>query len=212
MRENPSDRAVISQSNREVENLQEGMLYEEARELLIQQGWQPNLQGEPPNLTDVSVGNLFGLGYEEIKDCSGTGEAPCRFEFINERGELLVVVAIPQRSPNWFVRNWWIEQWQGPVLPFIGTRAFNFLGGTGTGHTITIAEDGRTTIEIHGTAGSTVIYQGAFSNPLSVESGLGLLLKDDKIYQLSPDGEIATDCKGEGTICEAELYELEFRP
>ncbi|MEG4047581.1 hypothetical protein [Microcoleus sp. Pol17_C1] len=91
--------------------LQQGMSYEEARQILIQQRWQPSLQGQP-NLRDRSVKELFDLGYPEIKDCSGTGEGPCRFEFINQQGELLVIVATTRGSENTkrFVRNWWIEK------------------------------------------------------------------------------------------------------
>ncbi|MEG4129249.1 hypothetical protein QUA21_09750 [Microcoleus sp. Pol1B3] len=91
--------------------LQQGMSYEEARQILIQQRWQPSLQGQP-NLRDRSVKELFDLGYQEIKDCSGTGEGPCRFEFINQPGELLVIVATTRVSENTkrFVRNWWIEK------------------------------------------------------------------------------------------------------
>lgn len=91
--------------------LQQGMPYKEARQILIQQQWQPSLQGQP-NLRDRSVKELFDLGYKEIKDCSGTGEGPCRFEFINKQGELLVIVATTRGSENTkrFVRNWWIEK------------------------------------------------------------------------------------------------------
>ncbi|WP_333301725.1 hypothetical protein [Microcoleus sp. K4-C2] len=91
--------------------LKQGMPYKEARQILIQQGWQPSLQGQP-NLRDRSVKELFDLGYKEIKDCSGTGEGPCRFEFINKQGELLVIVATTRGSENTkrFVRNWWIEK------------------------------------------------------------------------------------------------------
>ncbi|MEG5106574.1 hypothetical protein QUB32_07840 [Microcoleus sp. AT8-A4] len=91
--------------------LQQGMPYKEARQILIKQGWQPSLQSQP-NLRDRSVKELFDLGYKEIKDCSGTGEGPCRFEFINQQGELLVIVATTRGSENTkrFVRNWWIEK------------------------------------------------------------------------------------------------------
>jgi len=91
--------------------LQQGMPYKYARQILIQQRWQPSLQGQP-NLRERSVKELFDLGYKEIKDCSGTGEGPCRFEFINKQGELLVIVATTRGSENTkrFVRNWWIEK------------------------------------------------------------------------------------------------------
>jgi hypothetical protein len=86
--------------------LQKGMAYKEARQILMKQGWQPNLQGET-NLRSLAVKELFDLGYKEIKDCSGTGEGLCRFEFINKQGEILVVVTA---GLNKTVRNWWIEK------------------------------------------------------------------------------------------------------
>lgn len=203
---------VNSTKESELGDLQESMSYPQARQILIQQGWQPNLQGEPPNLRDSVVGRLFDLGYQEVKDCSGTGEGLCLFEFINEKEELLSVVTVPTDNTERLVRNWWIDKWNGPVLPFVGTRYFNFLGGTGTGHTITIEENGTMTVEINGTIESSVLYQGEFSNPIFLDNGLGLLLSSGQIYQLSADGKISEGCKREGTICEADLYDPEFRP
>jgi hypothetical protein len=273
-------------------SLQKNMGYREARKLVMQQGWWPNLQGEPPNLQSRFVKELFDRGYEEIKDCAGTGEAPCRFEFINEKGELLVVVATTKgyKNGNLFVRNWWIEKnphitqqssshkiveglyslggtdqglevkreqyryydeggekpwqfisnlkyitngvvfdgktywclstlaprnqpavcsangWTPEILPFVGTRFFNFLGGSGTGQTITIKNDGITIVKLHGTMNTSVMYEGKFSNPIIFKDGDGLLLKNNKIYQLKTDGQIAQGCKGEGKLCETDLY------
>ncbi|WP_333411679.1 hypothetical protein [Microcoleus sp. T2B6] len=121
---NPPENSTIEALNKKVQvsveiyvnapkkiPLQQGMPYKEARQILIQQRWQPSLQGQP-NLRDRSVKELFDLGYKEIKDCSGTGEGPCRFEFINQQGELLVIVATTRGSENTkrFVRNWWLEK------------------------------------------------------------------------------------------------------
>lgn len=202
--------------------LQEGMRYEEARKLLIQQGWHPHLQGESPNLNDTSVRELFNLGYEEVKDCSGTGIGLCRFEFTNEAGKLLVVSATMAGSDNrervvwrWFIEERTDSNQQSSFssdakqsLPFVGTRGFNFLGGTGTGQSITIEADGTTIIKTHGLFSSSVEYNGKFSNPIILQDGLSLLLKGDKIYSLSVDGQIARGCRGEGTLCESELYDL----
>ena len=200
--------------------LQENMPYKEAREVLIQKGWQPHLLGDSPNLNDSSVRELFNLGYQEVKDCSGTGLGPCRFEFTNAAGELLVVSAITAGSSNRErqVWRWFIEERtddrQSSLssdgtqnLPFVGTRFFNFLGGSGTGQSITIQADGTTIVKLHGTVSSSVQYSGKFSNPIRLEDGFGLILKDDKIYSLSPNGQIGKGCKGEGSICESDLYE-----
>ncbi|MEG4214542.1 hypothetical protein QUA27_05085 [Microcoleus sp. Pol14C6] len=118
--------------------IQQGMPYEEARQILIQQRWQPSLQGQP-NLRDRSVKELFDLGYQEIKDCSGTGEGPCRFEFINQQGELLVIVATTRGSENTkrFVRNWWIEKKTDSNQPKSSSNIIQegryWLGGTDRG-------------------------------------------------------------------------------
>ncbi|MEE3717699.1 hypothetical protein V2H45_13240 [Tumidithrix elongata RA019] len=268
--------------------LQKGMTYEEARQIILAQGWKPNPNVES-NLRSPVVKAIFDRGYIEINDCSGTGEAPCRYEFVNQNGELLYVVTAGRDS---LVRNWWIEKrsdasqqnsasnsiqsgryWIGgtdqgleiqaeryryydesgidkpwkPIselkyikdgvvfydanhwclstlmpknrvstctangwmtretLPFIGTRRFNFLGGSGTGQSITIEQNGNTVVQIHGTAGSSVIYRGNFSNPIVLEDGRKLLLEADKIYSLGL-GQSAQDCKSSGSPCEAKLY------
>ena len=119
--------------------IKKGIPYKEARQILIQKGWQPNLQDTPRNLRDRFVKELFDLGYEEIKDCSGTGEGPCRFEFINKKGEVLVVVATTMGSKNAerFVRNWWIEKKTDSDQQKSSSNAIQegryWLGGTGQG-------------------------------------------------------------------------------
>jgi hypothetical protein len=91
--------------------LEEKMPYAKARQKLIDQGWMPHVKGTPPNLRDKTVKALFKQGYEEVKDCSGTGLGPCRFEFINQAGEMLVVSTISQgqNGPDRFVWRWSIE-------------------------------------------------------------------------------------------------------
>jgi hypothetical protein len=109
---NTDSQVIFANASEEVSLQQQNMAYREARKLIIQQDWSPNLQGESPNLQDISVKELFDLGYKEIKDCSGTGEGPCRFELINNKGELLVVVATIRRYENTksSVKTWWVEK------------------------------------------------------------------------------------------------------
>ncbi|BAY15675.1 hypothetical protein NIES21_14940 [Anabaenopsis circularis NIES-21] len=206
--------------------LKEGMPYQQARELVIQAGWRPNLQGDAPNLRDASVKELYDFGYKEVKDCAGTGIGACLFEFTNQAGELLSISAtIADRSnTERLVWRWSIEKKtnnQQTVMsadpekpPFIGTRLFNFLGGSGTGQSIAIAPDGTTIVTLNGTFESSIQYNGKFSNPIILQdgSGLGLLLKDGKIYSLLSNGQIAKGCKGEGTVCESSLLELSSNP
>ncbi|HEY9648860.1 MAG TPA: hypothetical protein V6C88_20945 [Chroococcidiopsis sp.] len=194
--------------------LSTGMLYRDARTQLMRQGWQPHTRGDAPNLSNSPVRALFNLGYTEVKDCAGTGMGLCRFEFTNDAGELLVVSAAPEGSDerDRTVWRWFIEETNTTSensLPFVGRRSFNFLGGSGTGQSITITDDGTTTVQLHGTAGTSVEYQGPFSNPIILSDGSGLVLAADKIYSLTNSGQVAQGCRGEGTLCEAELYEPE---
>ncbi|WP_353931573.1 hypothetical protein WJM97_03015 [Okeanomitos corallinicola TIOX110] len=290
---NHKNQQIYANQNNQV-SLQTNMVYREARILIMQQGWRPNLQGEQPNLRSPVVKELFDLGYQEIKDCAGSGEGACRFEFVNDEGELLVVTAITRGYENKirFVKKWWIEKnsniiqqsstpkiadgyyalggtgqglevkgkqyryydeegkqswqsindlkyikngvlsarqnywclstlapqgkpavcsengWKTPeILPFIGTRYYNFLGGSGTGQTITIKDDGNAIVKIIGTQNTSVIYEGKFTNPLIFVEGDGILIKDNKIYLLGRNRKFAKGCKGEGIVCESELYE-----
>ncbi len=101
-----------------------------------------------------------------------------------------------------FVSNMVIAQ---EKLPFLGTRSFNFDGGSGTGHSITIKKDGSTTVKIHGTVSTLVLYKGKFANPILLKDGTGWLLKGNKIYALT-SGKIDNDCMGDGKPCESELF------
>ncbi len=86
-------RRNLRQANK-VRRIQQGMPYGEARKILIQQGWQPNLSdrnGEIPN-ENSGIKAIYDLGYKEINDCAGSGLGLCKFEFINSKGELLVVL------------------------------------------------------------------------------------------------------------------------
>jgi hypothetical protein len=86
--------------------LQKGMTYEEARQIILTQGWKPN-PNLKANLRDPVVKAIFDRGYTEIEDCSGTGEAPCRYVFVNQNSELLYVVTAGRDR---LLRNWWIDQ------------------------------------------------------------------------------------------------------
>ncbi|TAF02385.1 MAG: hypothetical protein EAZ77_18970, partial [Nostocales cyanobacterium] len=136
-----TSRENISANTSEEVSLQTNMAYREARLLVMQQGWRPNLQGEAANLQSTAVKELFDLGYKEIKDCAGSGEGACRFEFVNNKGELLVVTAITRGYENTrrFVKKWWIEKntnnnqiSQQNLFPTIAD-GYYALGGTGQG-------------------------------------------------------------------------------
>jgi hypothetical protein len=99
--ENPRKATVVTR-------IRQGMSYQEARKILIQQGWQPNLSTsnrEIPNLEDNRIKSIYDSGYKEIKDCSGTGLGLCGFEFTNSKGELLVVSTAQEELVvfHWFL-------------------------------------------------------------------------------------------------------------
>lgn len=92
-----------------------------------------------------------------------------------------------------------------PNLPFVGTKDFNFYGGSGTGEKIQIAKNGNVTIRLMGGSETLVTYQGKFSNPMLGKDGFGWLLKDNKIYYIK-DEIVVIGCNGEGIPCESELH------
>ncbi len=111
----PPPQAIrISQRNSQkatgVRRIQQGMPYGAARKILIQQGWQPNLSTSNEDLQKREFGqvkSIYDSGYKEIKDCSGTGLGLCRFEFMNSKGELLVVSATSQVELEVF--HWFLD-------------------------------------------------------------------------------------------------------
>jgi hypothetical protein len=91
------------------------------------------------------------------------------------------------------------------ALPFVGTKRFNFLNGSGTGQSITIEADGTTTVKLHGTANTSVSYSGPFTNPIIFKDGDGVKLEGDTIYSLRTDGTIAEGCIRADEPCKSEL-------
>lgn len=95
----------------EVPLLKQKMPYAQAREILIDAGWQAI---EIP--IQQRGGQLFGatkyvvkeLGYNEVVDCSGTGMGFCRFEFVTADGRKLIVVTAGEN--RLMLHRWWIEK------------------------------------------------------------------------------------------------------
>ena len=95
-------------------------------------------------------------------------------------------------------------------LPFVGTRRFNFFGGTGTGQSITIEADGQTIVKLHGTQSSSVEYSGEFTNPIVLEDGVRLLIEGDRIFSTGVNGEASAGCRSnlndKNASCVSDLY------
>lgn len=92
--------------------------------------------------------------------------------------------------------------------PFIGKRSFNFMGGTGTGYSITISQNGNTVVMSITTEGSYIIYEGPFTNPILYNESEGILLKDGKVYSITDD-KVDMGCSDEQEPCVSELYTTE---
>jgi hypothetical protein len=100
----------------EVPKLKQGLPYCEARELLINEGWQaidiPILQRDG-QLSSAVAYIVKDLGYNEVADCSGTGLGLCRFEFVAADGRKLIVVTVdndPRAKEPVILHRWWIEK------------------------------------------------------------------------------------------------------
>ncbi|NJL20546.1 MAG: hypothetical protein HC895_06625 [Leptolyngbyaceae cyanobacterium SM1_3_5] len=94
-----------------VPTLQQEMPYAQARQILLDEGWQaidiPALQRdyELSGLEDYIANEL---GYGEMASCAGTGLGLCRFEFAAADGrKLIVVTANNEQEPTLY--RWWIE-------------------------------------------------------------------------------------------------------
>lgn len=103
------------------------------------------------------------------------------------------------------------------TLPFIGKRAFNFDGGSGTEEIVTIYEDGRTVIEGCGTADAlfddtepscTVFYDGAFSSVIKTEFDFYRITRE-AVIKVDADGNRLADCEEKGVNCISSLYSIE---
>jgi len=76
-----------------VPKLRQHMTYSEARNLLIEEGWQAvfnRIQVSNPD-SGVVIDNLIEKGYTEVVECSGTGLGLCLFQFQNATGQTLFV-------------------------------------------------------------------------------------------------------------------------
>ncbi len=95
-------------------------------------------------------------------------------------------------------------QQQAVVLPFTGTRYFNFGGENGIQQSITIAPNGRVTLRSHGATSVSVDYQGMYENPLLTPAG-NYRVHADKINLTDEGGDLPDPSECEVIVCETEL-------
>jgi hypothetical protein len=84
--------------------LRKEMSYPQARQLIINAGWQPRVT-TTDNPQDGTK-SWRDRGYNEVVACSGTGMGFCRFEFTGSDNEKLVVVTGGSKST---LQKWWEE-------------------------------------------------------------------------------------------------------
>jgi hypothetical protein len=84
--------------------LQKEMSYPQARQLIIDAGWQPRvtMADNPQDGTK----SWRDRGYNEVTSCSGTGMGFCRFEFTGSGSQKLVVITGGRKST---LQKWWEE-------------------------------------------------------------------------------------------------------
>jgi hypothetical protein len=75
----------------QIPELEKGMSYDEARQMIINAGWQPILTTTDNPLDGTA--NWRKRGYNEVTACSGTGMGFCRFEFAAGNRKLAIVTA-----------------------------------------------------------------------------------------------------------------------
>jgi hypothetical protein len=95
--------------------LRQGMPYAEARDILLDAGWQAQFfpaSSESDNQEpDATMTYLIELGYSEVVSCSGTGLGLCAFEFVDAEGHQLSLSTTnnqPGEEPALF--RWWLVQ------------------------------------------------------------------------------------------------------
>jgi hypothetical protein len=73
--------------------LRQGMDYSQARQIILGAGWQGNNKRWQEILKYGQEHDVYyNNGWREVASCAGTGTAPCRFEFNDIHGNLLVVI------------------------------------------------------------------------------------------------------------------------
>jgi outer membrane protein assembly factor BamB len=106
-----------------IPKLRQGMTYQDARTLLIEEGWQAIFNMAQFNNSErgAVIDSLIEKGYTEVVDCSGTGLGLCLFQVQNATGETLFVSTTnnaPARKSVVF--GWRLE---APAT----THTFNFI-------------------------------------------------------------------------------------
>jgi hypothetical protein len=103
--------AIAPALAQQVPALRQEMPYAQARERILDAGWQavfiPPLQ-RGYELSGTEARMINELGYGEMESCAGTGLGLCRFEFQGaNRQKLIVITADNEAQP--ILYRWWVE-------------------------------------------------------------------------------------------------------
>ncbi|MEO0396425.1 MAG: hypothetical protein AAF243_10645 [Cyanobacteria bacterium P01_A01_bin.137] len=90
-----------------IDGMEVGMPYADARALIDQNIWAPRTY-PPLEYVSTTVQTMRDLGYEEVRDCAGTGLGLCRMEFIEREGLVLVIIVTTSEAEP-MVWNWLLE-------------------------------------------------------------------------------------------------------
>lgn len=84
--------------------LKQGMIYEQARQLLLKSGWQTKATRWQEKYCEEYLGKR--CKYPEVQACSGAGTGPCIFNWLNANGKTLTVYTNSDRDGNTTIANW----------------------------------------------------------------------------------------------------------
>ncbi|MEO0351383.1 MAG: hypothetical protein AAF282_15185 [Cyanobacteria bacterium P01_A01_bin.15] len=109
-----ADSVEIAQQNQDptplpeiITGMEVGMPYAEARALIDPNIWAARTY-PPLDYVSMSVQAMRDLGYEEVRDCAGSGLGLCRMEFIEREGLVLVIVVTTSEAEP-MVWTWDVE-------------------------------------------------------------------------------------------------------
>ncbi|MCU0567083.1 MAG: hypothetical protein MUF49_10855 [Oculatellaceae cyanobacterium Prado106] len=92
--------------------LRQEMPYAEARQILLDEGWQAILFPGDRQITSTTEEYLINeLGYSEFVACSGTGMGFCRAEFATADSQKLILITVDNQSgqePTLY--RWYLEE------------------------------------------------------------------------------------------------------
>ena len=193
------DRRLTAEANQSTPSIKEGVDYRKARQALIDAGWEPVPQTESTSF----FGEEIRRTYREVKDCAGTGKAPCIFVFKGKNGRTLHIHTTGE-DPKFARSN--LEQTIAPSSPSFGTLTCYTVSMTlkkndGSTQKITvpsnakpfvIKQDGNALTAIY-PGGPSTAYHGATFIRTYTESADGIATSVRRFERRTPDSAYAID-------------------